>query len=249
MWYDGGEPLNINSSDIATAAEFDWRQAAVAVVITGKEARMNAGKEQLIDLLDLRVGNAQRTMKNQMSTAIYSDGTAYNGKQLQGLAVAVPDTPTSGTYGGINRATYSWWRNQTYSFATNSKTASAATVQDALLGLWQSQVRGADQPDLGIADNTYWGYFHQSLMAIQRFTDESSDMRKAGFRSLKFMNADIVLDGGYGGAATANHIWLLNTDYIHYNVHKDCNMVPLDPDRNAINQDATVDLWSGALVQ
>jgi hypothetical protein len=38
----------------------------------------------------------------------------------------VADTPTSGTVGGIDRATYSFWRNQTYDATTDG--GSAATT-------------------------------------------------------------------------------------------------------------------------
>ena len=61
------------------------------------------------------------------------------------------------------------------------------------------------------------------------------------------MGADVVLDGGRGGNCPANHMYMLNTDYIYYRPHEDRNMVPLDPDRYSVNQDATVKLigWAG----
>ena len=53
MYYSGGEQLNIGSSDVMSAAEFDWKQAACAVVATGLEVDVqNTGKEQIIDLLE-----------------------------------------------------------------------------------------------------------------------------------------------------------------------------------------------------
>jgi hypothetical protein len=42
-------------------------------------------------------------------------------------------------------------------------------------------------------------------------------------------------------------MYFLNTNYIHYRPHRDRNMVPLDPDRFSVNQDAMVKLigWAG----
>ena len=38
----------------------------------------------------------------------------------------------------------------------------------------------------------------------------------AGFTSLKYMNADVVFDGGVGGGAPANKMYFLNTNYIYF---------------------------------
>jgi hypothetical protein len=84
-----------------------------------------------------------------------------------------------------------------------------------------------------------------SLQALQRFTTDSANL---GFPSVKFMDADVVLDGGMGGAAAADNMYFLNTKYIHWRPHKDRNMVPLSPEkRYSTNQDASVVIlaWAG----
>ena len=83
------------------------------------------------------------------------------------------------------------------------------------------------------------------VVSNQRFTDDK--LAAAGFQNLKFMGADVVFDGGQGGDAPVDHMYFLNTNFIHYRPHRDRNMVPLDPDRFATNQDAMVKLigWAG----
>jgi len=63
------------------------------------------------------------------------------------------------------------------------------------------------------------------------------------------MGSDVVLDGGIGSAATAAHMWFLNTKYIFFRPHKDRNFVPIGGERQAVNQDAIVKLigWAGNL--
>jgi hypothetical protein len=76
-------------------------------------------------------------------------------------------------------------------------------------------------------------------------------MAGAGFASLKYygagMASDVVLDGGIGASATANHMWFLNTKYLHFRPHVDRNFVPIGGERQAVNQDAIVKLigWAG----
>lgn len=244
MYYDGDEQLNISASDVMTAAEFDWKQAVVAVRINGKELAMNNGPDQIIDLLASRVKNAEKTMLNNLSSGVYSDGTGTSGKQIGGLQSLVSDAGT-GTVGGIDSGTYTFWQNTIYDFSSNSLAASASTIQDAMNSLYLNLCRNRDRPDLIIADNTYFGYYWKSLQAIQRISDDK--VASAGFRSLKFMDSDVVFDGGFSGTAPSAHMYFLNTDYVKFRPHKNRNMVPLNPDRFATNQDALVKLigWMG----
>ena len=236
--YSGYEALDISPSEVFTAAEFDWKQAAVAVSISGLEQLQNSGGEQVIDLLESRIKNAERTMVNNISGDVYSDGTADGGKQIGGLQLLVADAPTSGTVGGIDRATWTFWQNQVYDFSDESATPGSDTIQTAMNDLWLETVRNNDKPDLIVADNIYFKYYWESLQANQRFM--SDEMASAGFDSLKFMSADVVFDGGLGGSAPGSHMYFLNTDFIHLKTHRDRNFAPLDPDRFATNQDAMV---------
>lgn len=239
--YSGYETLNISPSDVFTAAEFDYKQAAVAVSISGLEQLQNSGAEAIINLLGSRIRNAQKTMMNNIAVDCYSDGTADGGKQIGGLQLLVSKTPTTGTVGGIDRAAFDFWRNQ----ATVSGTAASATnIQDRMNSMALSLVRGTDRSDLIIADVNYYQFYLNSLQAIQRLTDP--DMAGAGFTSLKYFGAggstDVVLDGGVGGGCPENTMYFLNTDYIHFRPHASRNMVPIGDDRYATNQDAMVKL-------
>ena len=95
--------------------------------------------------------------------------------------------------------------------------------------MWASLIRGMDRPDLILVDNNMWGIYTQSLQVLQRFTDPSS--ANLGFPSVKFMDADVVLDGGIGGYATTKTAYFLNTKFLHFRPHRDRNMVPLSPNR------------------
>jgi hypothetical protein len=181
-------------------------------------------------------------MANQLAQGVYGDGTAFGGKALTGLGAGVVATPTTGTYGGIDRATYTFWRNQTQS----SGGMTAANIQTQMNQLYAKLVRGSDRPDLIIFDNNFWALYMASLQALQRFASE--DTARLGFATVKYMDADVVLDGGLGGFAPTSVGYFLNTKYIFLRPHKDRNMVPLSPDkRAATNQDAEVSIlgWAG----
>lgn len=244
-WYSGYDTLPTAPQDVLSAAEFSWKQYAVPVVMSGLEMLQNAGREQVIDLLESRIAVAESTMANAISTGLYSDGTGAGGKQLTGLNAAVPVDPTTGTYGGINRAVWTFWRSQVLDPAS---TPLSTTIQGHMNTLWASCVRGSDSPDLIMAGSTIWSTYMASLQAIQRVTTAAA--AGAGFKSVEFMGVPVVLDGGIGGAADANTMYFLNTNYLHFRPHKDRNMVPLSPSRRAsFNQDAEAQIlaWAGNL--
>lgn len=246
--YAGYQVLNVQPSDVFTAAEFDWKQAAVAVSWHGLEIDVqNQGKEQVIDLLDGRITNAEKTMANMMSFDMYSNGTADGGLQIGGLQMLVADAPTSGVVGGIDRAAWPFWRNASFSGVTNGGGAvSALNIQGYMNQLWLATKRQNDVVDLIIADNTYFNFYWTSLQAIQRITTNNDG--EAGYQSLKYMGADVIPDGAIGAACPANHMYFLNTDYVKYRPSSRRNFVPLET-TNSINQDASVKLivWAGNL--
>ncbi len=241
-WYSGYDLLPIAAQDVLSAATFDIKQAAVPVIISGLDQLRNAGPERMISLLDGRMKVAESTMVNLISAGFYSDGTGAGGKQLVGLDAAVPINPATGTYGGIDRATWNFWRSKT---TTLGGAATIATIQPAMNTMWASLVRGMDRPDLIIMDNFMWGIYMGSLQPQQRFTDPKR--ASLGFPTIQFMDADCVLDGGIGGFATTKTMYFLNTKFLKWRPHSARNMVPLSPNRRfAVNQDAEVQILAFA---
>ena len=244
--YSGYEVLNIAPDSPISAAQYKIAQYADAVTMSGLEMLQNSSKEAIIDLLDGRMQVSEARLLNRISGDLFLDGTGNGGKNLDGLAAAVAASPTSGTYGGINRATWTFWRNQITTGVTGSTNIQAKMTEAAI-----KQIRGTDKADLIVAGNTMYQYYVASLQAIQRITSEESGA--AGFASLKFYgggtSADVILGGGYGDQETATYMYLLNTNYIFLRPHKERNFVPIGGERQAINQDAIVKLygWAGNL--
>ena len=250
--YSGYDVIDITPNSPISAAQFDMKQYAAAVSISGFEMLQNSGKEQVIDMLEGRIQVAEAQLMNQISAGVYSDGTGNGGKDITGLAAAVSITPTSGTYGGINRATWSFWQNVKFDATTDgSAAATSANIQSYMNRVAIQLVRGTDRPDMIVAGNDYYRFYLESLQSIQRITSESS--AAAGFTSLKYMgaglNCDVYLDGGIGGSLATDRMYFLNTKYIFLRPHRDRNFVPIGGDRQSVNQDAIVKLigWAGNL--
>ena len=254
-WYSGYDLLPVGVADVISAAEYDIKQAAVPVIISGLEQLQNSGKEQMIDLMESRISVAESTLSNLCTAGIYSDGTGSGGKEIDGLDAAVPLDPTAAPYGGIDGNVFTFWQN-----AVSNQTAleglDPTLIQGFWNGLWANLVRGQDRPDCIMCDATTWNAYIASLQANQRFSN--TDMADAGFTNVQFMDAPVILDGGIyfpsvasgGVGAPAGTAFFLNTKYLHYRPHANRNMVPLSPNRRySTNQDAEVQIlaWAGNL--
>jgi hypothetical protein len=239
--YSGYDPLNIQASDVFSAAKYDWVQAAIAVTASGRELRMNSGKNRLIDLMKARTKNAMKTAANNMSIDLYSSGALSN--QMGGLAHII-QTDGLGTVGGINATNYSFWANQAREIAgTNAWTKS--TIKSEMKALWLRLVRGTDKPDLIVSTHDLYAAYWENLDDQRRF--RSNDAPDT-FDSVKFMSADVMFDSNDNFTTTGERMYFLNTDYIALRYHSDANWTAMDENQST-NQDAVVVLiiWQGQM--
>lgn len=262
--YSGYEVLNISPSEVFSAAEYPIRQSAVAISISGLEMLQNSGREAIINLLESRIENGEDTFQNGLAYDAYSDGSQPN--QMGGMQAIISSTPTVGTLGGIDAAAWPFWRNVKFSATTDGGAAmSAANVQSYMFAVVRSLIRGRDGPTFVVADGTSYGYYQQSLQAIQRVT--TSERAEGGYASLEYAasgkSISVVLDGGFQGftgdgntfgtggtgavgGAPAGTMYFVNTKYLFYRPHSQRNVTLLE-DRMSVNQDAMVKIlaWAG----
>ena len=243
--YSGYDPLPTNASDNLSAALYEPKQYSVTITVSGREARIqNAGRAQLLDLVEERVTAGMDSLYNTLDTDACGDGTGNGGKALTGLGALVENTATgsqTSTVGGISRANFAFWRNQALLGQT---TNTPALLQAVWNSMWALTLRGSDSIDTVIAGSQEWGRYLASLQAIQRFTNPET--AQLGFQTLKYMNADVYCGAGIGSAITSTHVFMLNTKYLRLRPHSGTNMITL-PDRYATNQDAftKIVLWAG----
>jgi hypothetical protein len=258
QWYSGYDQLLNPAIDLFNDAFFSPKFVVVPIVLSMQEILNNQGEGQLIDVLDAYVDAAERSLEDTMDAGIYSDGTANGGKQITGLATAVPIVNTSGVYGGIDRNTATIWRTQT--FDANSYNAAigtqvnSTTIRPLLNAVMTKQSRGRDYADLLLMSPEHYAAYDAATVAIQRQTNETS-MGKLGFSALEYIGggkrAEIVLDGGIGSNCPANTTFGLNTDSLRLRYHPNRNFDKLfDGDgQMPIDKDAIAQFigWAGEL--
>lgn len=233
-FYQGYQSFDLASIDDLTAFRFQIKQCYEPVAMNGRERRANRGEAKMLDLAEEKMDAAIKRLKNTVSTSLRGDGTGFGGLEFDGIKKVVSTSPSSGTYGGIDRTNNSWARN----YATNV-TLSASNVQETITDVISRLTRGSEAPDLGLMDRIAWKYLHSSLTAIQRI-QLPTKKAVAGFRTLAYDGVDFVFDGGYGSSVLeTNSCRLLNTDYFTFDLIRGADFKPLAPTMDRpIDQDA-----------
>lgn len=247
--YAGLDTLNTNGSDVVTSAKFDWAQVALHVVSSGKELRQNSGKFAMINLVKTKKNNALKTAANNFSVDLYSDGSLSN--QVGGLA-NILQTNGQGIVGGIDAATWTFWRNK-FREATGTNLAASPSAANALIfkadmnAMWLTLSRGADKPDLVTFSHDFYSLYESGEQQLQRYMD--ADMAQSGFIGLKYKTADVIFDDNTNFTTTAEKGYFINSDYLYVDQHKEAQWTQ-DDEKRPVNQDAVVIpfYWMGNLV-
>lgn len=221
-WYSGAEQLDDTPQDPFSAARFTWKQLAVGIGITGLlEFQNSGGDHQLIDVVAGLINNAVVSMREQLNTALFGDGSAFGGKAVTGLALAVEDGAAWSTYGGIDSNLNSAWRNQFEGSVGDSQ----ANLLDKLQTARTNAVRGKTKPTIYITDLATYNNYERLGTALERFPmPVNQRMLDLGFDNLEYKRAPIVADDD----CTAGYLYGLNAETMFWNVGsgKDFAMTP-----------------------
>jgi hypothetical protein len=141
---------------------------------------------------------------------MYGDGTGTGGKVLGGLGLIVPANPAVGSPGGINRATFTFWRSQqTLGTQTAAPFDNLLSAMRKLYNNCSNGVSGM-HPTFSVTTQIVFEGFEAKLTLNDRYIRESkSDKGITGYKSDSLMFKDIPI--AYDVACPAGLLYMLNT--------------------------------------
>ena len=246
-FYSGYDVMDTAPTEIFTDAEYEWKQMYATISISGREEALNDGAERVIDLLEAKVKNAEKSMKDSFGTTLY--GTqAGTGDDFAGLQHIIAQDRS---LGGIDSTTYTWWdagvvkalsSNNTYANVTDSSNANY--IQKLLRETVSSLTIDGQTPTAIITTNVVLDAYEETLVAQKRFGASAGSEADAGFRNLTFRNIPIFADDH----CPDGMMFFLNENFLQFRHHRKRNFA-FEPFMKPINQDARVAkiLWLGAL--
>lgn len=233
--YSDTDTISTTRVDVFDRAEFQWKEYAGTAVLSDLEADRNAGEGTVFSLLPAKLENLRSSMRSAINSDLFSDGTGNSSKQIGGLQLIVSATPTTGTVGAINRANFSFWRNQQ---DTGTKTTTAFdNLRAAMRSNYNKCSNGMSDahPSFAVTDRTTFEGFEGLLLANERFADKSNG--DGGFKNevLKFKGAKI----SYDNDCPAGVLYFLNPKFLKLAYKKGSWFKMLESQRPA-NQTLTV---------
>jgi hypothetical protein len=181
-----------------SAAEFDWKQYAASIAISGIEEAKNNGEQEIINLLEAKIMQAEESMRESFNQMFFSDGTGNSSKDWNGLENLVE---ANNTVGGIDASANTWWNSYEENTSTALTLAQMATA-------YNSVSVGNDHPDTLLTTQTLFEKYEALLQPQLRYTDTKT--ADAGFQNLLFKAAPVM----YDVHCTAGVFYFLNSKYI-----------------------------------
>ncbi len=220
--YSGYDVIPTTPQDGISAAQYDWKQFAVSISISGIEEAMNNSEEEVIDLLEAKIMQAEESVLEKMDQMFFGDGTGNGGKDWNGLNNLVNQNAT--TVGNIDPAANAFWQS-------NINTTAVALTLALMETSYNNASVGNDRPNVVLTTQALYEKYNSLLQPQLRYTDTRT--ADAGFENLVFHGAAVTYDT-YCPAST---MFMLNTKYLRLVGHKNMWFKPT-PFKRPENQDA-----------
>jgi hypothetical protein len=223
-WYTGTELLSRATKETISEADYAPANAVASVTLSGPDLAKNRGRERVLNLLEGKMDNAESTMSNNITKAVYGDGSVA--KSFAGLKAMVTDAGT-GQVGAIDSGTWAFWKNQFQAVARATGLQYPA-LKAGMNALWMKLIRGTEHPDLTILDGELYSTYESGLQENQRYAD--ARLGALGFETLKYKQSAVVFDGAATGLSGG---YMLNTKYMKFEIYSGRNFEALDlPDQS-----------------
>lgn len=206
--YSGYDSIDLTPQAGISAAEFEWKQYAASIAISGIEEAKNNGEQEVINLLEAKIMQAEESLREGFNQMFFGDGTDTllpggldSGKSWNGLGNLIE---SGNTVGGIDSApgkNNDWWRSY------EENTAGALTLAQMSTAYNTISV-GNDHPDMVLTTQTLFEKYESLLQPQLRYTDTKT--ANSGFQNLLFKSAPVV----YDVHTPAGVMFFVNSKYI-----------------------------------
>jgi hypothetical protein len=202
--YSGYDAIDLTPQDGISAAEYQWKQMAASIAISGIEEAKNRGTEAIIKLLNAKVQQAEMSLKSSLNDQLFADGTGNGGNDFNGLGNIVGTQ--NNTVGGIDASSNTWWN------PTQATTMAAALSLANMADVYNRASRGSDVPDIIVTNHTLFEKYESLLTPNVRYQDVSK--ANSGFTNLMYKQTPMVFDLALATDSSDAPMYFLNTKYL-----------------------------------
>ena len=210
---DEEEGISMDDFDPDTMAIYSAKTAAYGVRFGRKQKRVNAGKSKIYSLIDHKIKNTQKSLRDTLSSQLWTgSGT---GKQANGLTRLIPATAKASqsvSIGGLSPSTYAWWRTQ----ATNMANMAAATyLEEEMLSMYNIIEDETGAPDVIFCDRATQEIYENNAKEFVRV--DARKIANVTFTMTHYKDMPIIRDK----EAPVGELRMITNDQISFEVDPD----------------------------
>jgi len=214
------QPLPIAQTSEFGTVRYGWTRVAGSLIMSNQEIDENKGSSKIFDLLAKKLDVLETSIKDKFSDYLYGLGA---GSDPNGLALLVPDDPTTGTLAGISRVTESQWRTSSYDF---NGTLTAADIEEAFRDIFRDLTQKSDKPSVIIAGIDIMRMYETAIAdkISLPFSNLNAGKRMVdlGYVGASFLGVPIVFDE----QCPVDHAYFLNDKYLRTTILKGVEFRP-----------------------
>ena len=210
-----GSSVALTDKEILTVGDEQWRYMVDVIVRFGIDDQQNRGKNRIMSLMESKLDNSKDSLIDTLETRLA--GTAGT-DQFLGLLDIVPDDPTASgaTLHGIDPSTYTWWRSQTLTMASQSFATQGNIRMNRLLNTCSNN-RTQDTPDIIVTGKHPFELYWENTLEQRRVTNKT--LGDAGFQNIEFRGVPMIWSPVINSSditATDGRMYFLNTRFIKF---------------------------------
>lgn len=216
--YQYFQPLPVAQTNEFTTIAYGWSRVAGSVIISDQEEDENEGDTAIFKLLKAKMQVLETSIEEKFSSYLYATGT---GADPNGLGNLIPDDPTTGSLGGINRATNLQWRTSAYQFTGG---LDASNIEEAFDDVLMDLTLKGKKPSVIIIGRNLVRIYRQAARDRMMFalsdTKNGERMFDLGFGGTSHNGIPMIFDEDCG----VNRAYFINDEFLRLHILKGVNM-------------------------
>lgn len=224
--YTGDTVLNTVVKDKVSSAVLYRKLFTTDITLNGSDLLQNSGDDEtaIVNYIVAQIEMSEEDMKATLagsSLGLFSS-QADGDLGITGLQTILPLSTTTGTYAGLDRATYSYWRHQTQTVTTGWNTNGLIYLRALQLGV----TRGEEAPTVITATAAGYANLERSFIGTVQYNTPSpkTQFGELGFEHINYHGAVVIIDDGQ----PTNTMYMLNLKYLKLLVNSKRDMAIRD---------------------
>lgn len=205
-WVQKGSTVSLDDKEFMTVAVYPWRYLADSIVRFGIDEQQNAGKSQIINLMQSKLENSQDSLVSELEAVLFA---AQAGLKIYGLQDLVKDDPSTGTIGGIDPVSNTWWRNQFKNMTGLSMAAYLIPEMRTLLNKCMNNLR-MDAPDIIVCGQSIYEAYEDGVVEQKQIVNKT--LGDAGFIAIEYKGLPLL----WSPSCANTRLYMLNTRFLKF---------------------------------